>query len=210
MVLLHYIFICFITTSNADLATDLNNEIGTTGGLCDDFGDTFNTLGSTLGGSINDIIDFVDDIPDLVETLETLAKLPFSIIANQSSEIESLANTISTCINTVIGVFGTSPLDEIFGAINVLPVDLSNVPYLLMAVSLLPVKNQVEFLCNVGLSDALSLVQNWKGIIINSRRRTMGNKPFSYGQMEIAKEIIYVNHMIFNIHIKREGCIIRQ
>eukprot|EP01084_Bolivina_argentea_P137555 242271_1 len=175
-----------VNAATAPLTSQISSLTGIKFDLCDNFKDTLGTLSTSLGSELTIIDDYVDDIPTATAILETFTKFPLSI-GPTTSDIDSLATTLSTCINSVIDAFGATGLDQVLGISNSLPVDLNEIAFKFIAVTLLPMKDQVEFVCDDGLQEILSFVNSWKNSE-NTRRRRMAHKRRLYENPECPRE----------------------
>eukprot|EP01084_Bolivina_argentea_P026857 49936_1 len=155
----------------------------------------FDGLGVSLRGVVTKQIPELDsnvlyalgNLSDILHNTNKITGLltkPFSFTASNDDDVTSLASTLETCFTSLTdAVLGELKELELLDALDILPYNIDNVVYQLTAVSLLPIKSQIEFVCINNEKKQLNMVIDGIKAVINmklpklppisTRRRTM-------------------------------------
>eukprot|EP01084_Bolivina_argentea_P301820 520810_1 len=125
---------------------------------------------------VEDVVEILDDVKAILEKLTS----PFSI-GSIDPRIKSLGNTLQICLQDLTdAVIGDLPFSDLLNPpdINILGIDIEAIIYQLIAIPLLPIKSQIEFVCIDNIDDIKSAINAIKNLQSLSRRRAMNMDEF--------------------------------
>eukprot|EP01084_Bolivina_argentea_P275859 470543_1 len=162
------------------LASDISNDMTQLGShvsghmtslasnLAGDISENHGQLNTIINGKIplldGKLIDLISDVDKIIELIQN----PLSALS-QDEDIKSLANTLNLCISDLFDAvfFGIpNPMEKLFD-IDV-GIDFESLIYQLLAIPLLPFKDQIDFICIDGLDMMLSAINVVKNIPLST------------------------------------------